>query len=956
MSDKTTAQREPKRLDTSWKPFRLRKDKKYSEERCELQELTPPVDFEPETKPPPTFVMSDETSDIATTVSPHTLKLLEAIREDELELVEEELAKLDRQAIDQPDSHGFALIHVAARYNLSGIVNTLLEHGADVNIGTSEYRWTPLHLAARFNGLSTVDVLLQGGADPSIKSKKKSTPLHFAARRGNDEIVKVLLEHPKVHVDDKDNSGKTALHLACSEGHSKVCQLLLKFGADIEAVTADKMTPLHNAILHGHSEVTRMILNRAADAEVDTTQKQLVGNKDMQSNTVLHMAAWNNDVKTADLCLYHGFDVNTRKTKETTPLHIAATKGNLEMAELLISRGAGVNIKDGDSKTPLHRASQFNQTKLISILVEKGAKVNIHDGEGRSPFLNAVAFGHIDSAMVLLKLGADVNSTDLLMKNCVHIAVENEHLKLLAMLLESYSGTKNLYKTDLWDRVPLHYAAKSKDIKILELVLSKQKQLSYRDENQKTPLHLAAESSSSKHVEALVRQTASVNERDELGRTPLHSAAKKGQRKACVTLLNMGADVDSTDNNSRTPLMWAAKRKNLQCAQVLLEFKAFVGLQDTDGDSALHVACGQGHAAMVTLLLDSGASLMLRNERQNACLEVAAKAGASDVAMAIVKHKRWVELEDYQTKTGQTAISLLVENFPEAAEVALNLCVHHSPHLNISDPEYTVTYDFRYLDPGPQVTDCSKRFSAVETMIKHKRERLLLHPLTLKFNERKWITLGRFGFLGDFITYFILLILLTIFVVEQRGNVDLRPANYTSTQPKRNGSGEADEYFTPKSSDIYKKDSAFAESVPFIIMVFAILHICKEFFQIYMERWNYFKDTSNYLDWILYISTILFMAPYVTSLDVLDEGFSGMSDPRALWILGVVAIFACYTNMMLFLRRYRLFGTYISMYTEVTKTVIQVMVVFIFPVMGFALVFFILFKEQEKGGRQNLIS
>ncbi len=114
-------------------------------------------------------------------------------------------------------------------------------------------------------------------------------------------------------------------------------------------------------------------------------------------------------------------------------------------------------------------------------------------------------------------------------------------------------------------------------------------------------------------------------------------------RKACVTLLNMGADVDSTDNNSRTPLMWAAKRKNLQCAQVLLEFKAFVGLQDTDGDSALHVACGQGHAAMVTLLLDSGASLMLRNERQNACLEVAAKAGASDVAMAIVKHKRLVQ-------------------------------------------------------------------------------------------------------------------------------------------------------------------------------------------------------------------------------------------------------------------------------------------------------------------------
>ena len=114
----------------------------------------------------------------------------------------------------------------------------------------------------RFNGLCTVEALLQGCADPSIKCKKGSTPLHFAARRGNDEIVKVLLEQPKVKVDAKDSSGKTALHLACSEGHCRVCQLLLNKGADIKAVTADNTTPLHNAILNGHSQVATMILNR----------------------------------------------------------------------------------------------------------------------------------------------------------------------------------------------------------------------------------------------------------------------------------------------------------------------------------------------------------------------------------------------------------------------------------------------------------------------------------------------------------------------------------------------------------------------------------------------------------------------------------------------------------------------------------------------------------------------
>ena len=112
------------------------------------------------------------------------------------------------------------------------------------------------------------------------------------------------------------------------------------------------------------------------------------------------------------------------------------------------------------------RAALFNQTKLIALLVEKEAKVNARDGEGRSPFLNAVAAGHLESASVLLKLGADISATDLLMKTCVHIAIENEQLKMLAMLLESRPGTRNLNKADLWDRYPLHYAAKTKDFKV----------------------------------------------------------------------------------------------------------------------------------------------------------------------------------------------------------------------------------------------------------------------------------------------------------------------------------------------------------------------------------------------------------------------------------------------------------------------------------------------------------
>lgn len=114
----------------------------------------------------------------------------------------------------------------------------------------------------------------------------------------------------------------------------------------------------------------------------------------------------------------------------------------------------------------LCRAAMFNQTKFIELLLAKDAKLNARDGEGRSPFLNAVAAGHVEAARALLQHGADISATDLLMKTCVHLAVENERLKMLAMLLETRAGTNNLSKADLWDRVPLHSAAITKDIKV----------------------------------------------------------------------------------------------------------------------------------------------------------------------------------------------------------------------------------------------------------------------------------------------------------------------------------------------------------------------------------------------------------------------------------------------------------------------------------------------------------
>ena len=59
-------------------------------------------------------------------------------------------------------------------------------------------------------------------------------PLHQASLEGVDTVMMLLLEYG-MNVDNWDEKGQMLLHLAASCGYSKVVQLLLDHGADVNA-------------------------------------------------------------------------------------------------------------------------------------------------------------------------------------------------------------------------------------------------------------------------------------------------------------------------------------------------------------------------------------------------------------------------------------------------------------------------------------------------------------------------------------------------------------------------------------------------------------------------------------------------------------------------------------------------------------------------------------------------
>ena len=113
-----------------------------------------------------------------------------------------------------------------------------------------------------------------------------------------------------------------------------------------------------------------------------------------------------------------------------------------------------------------HRAAVFNRVDIISFLLDHHVPIDTRDAQSSTPFLDAVAAGQTECAQLLLQRGADFKASDIFMKNCIHMAVENEHLETLHMLLEQKSILFNLYSPDVNEMVPLHYAAMVKDVRV----------------------------------------------------------------------------------------------------------------------------------------------------------------------------------------------------------------------------------------------------------------------------------------------------------------------------------------------------------------------------------------------------------------------------------------------------------------------------------------------------------
>ncbi|XP_053687555.1 uncharacterized protein LOC128737033 [Sabethes cyaneus] len=150
-------------------------------------------------------------------------------------------------------------------HNSSKCVQLLLAYGADPD-STNKNGQSALHRAVFLDHLESAAVLLQNGAS-IVKDSTGRTPLHLAAKQNAYEITELLVncKHVKDYINETDEYGSTALHLAALYQRLDVALLLIDAGSDVNARDDLQRTPLHLASVREVGAVAQMLLMRNAD-------------------------------------------------------------------------------------------------------------------------------------------------------------------------------------------------------------------------------------------------------------------------------------------------------------------------------------------------------------------------------------------------------------------------------------------------------------------------------------------------------------------------------------------------------------------------------------------------------------------------------------------------------------------------------------------------------------------
>ncbi|CAM4539311.1 unnamed protein product [Leuciscus chuanchicus] len=297
-------------------------------------------------------------------------------------------------------------------------------------------------------------------------------------------------------INQPNKHGTPPLLIAAGCGNVQIIDVLMKKGAEIQALDKTGANAIYYAARHGHVGTLRFLHEKKCPLDIQD------------------------------------------KSGETA-LHVAARYGNVDVVQYLCSIHANPDLLDREQETPLHCAAWHGYSAVTRALCEAGCDVNARNREGESPLLTASARGFKDIVECLLEHGADMDSADKDGHIALHLAVRRCQIEVVKCLLSHHCYVDH---QDRHGNTPLHIACKDGNLPVVTHLCAAKANLDIPNKFGRTPLHLAASNGGLEVVRHLCVTGANTEAITNDGKTAEDLATAEQQEHVAVLLAKLKKD------------------------------------------------------------------------------------------------------------------------------------------------------------------------------------------------------------------------------------------------------------------------------------------------------------------------------------------------------------------------------------------------------------------------------
>lgn len=428
--------------------------------------------------------------------------------------------------------------------------------------------------------------------------------LHSVAIYDQSDFLQELLDSGvQGCVKSTDNFGRTALHTAASHGSTNCVKLLLKRGADPNAISGieDKcFTPVHHAAHKGHWNSLAALLEYEVNMDIKNSGGKRALDLALEEKS-------NNHTKCVDMI--NKFKEQKEKEREDAKcedLYDVVNNGLFERSKQILESisdpYAIVNLHYHGPYTLLYRASIGGYLDIVKLLIDYNADGRANFDSGLTPLYGACFAGHLDVVIHLStvfphQLEIPVTS------DCMypfHAAIIKGHTEIVCYLI-TLRRTEKKETGKKGERESCGY----------QVDINKSMQ-----EDGYTPLHLAVLYSKVEIVKALLScgPVMKTNECIPPGsllidkpankKTAFHHALFLGKVEIAELLLNNGSNIEQEFDDGEanyTPFVYACAFSSEKMVNILIKTgavdKDHIGLGmaiDKDRENIVHILLKNG--------------------------------------------------------------------------------------------------------------------------------------------------------------------------------------------------------------------------------------------------------------------------------------------------------------------------------------------------------------------------